>query len=114
MFQASEQYDPQCGGEVPGDPMPLSAYDTLWSFPEEDKSLLGWNMVKMGFPNWKGQYLWPMADAALKSKKGGLTRKQFMKLVSRMDGTEGFEDRAEAVFDALKDGNGRVQAEALF
>ncbi|CAE8632489.1 unnamed protein product [Polarella glacialis] len=68
MFQREEKYDPACNGAAVGEPLPLSKYDVMWSFPEEDRSLLGWNIVKMGYPNWKRNFLIPLAKLARKSK----------------------------------------------
>lgn len=118
MFQQEERYDASCGGEVPGEPQLLSAYDVLWSFPEEDASLLGWNVVKMGFPNWKRRMLWPMAEHA-RHVGGSLTRMDFLKMVlmhaKRAGGPPGVKSRAEKVFKAMDaDGDGKVEPEKLF
>lgn len=117
MFQREERYDPECGGaSPPKEPVPLSDYDTLWSFPEEDRSLLGWNIVKMGFPNWKRIYLFRLARLA---EEGKLTLKKFAEILQ--DGrrlTKEDKKRIKAVFKGLDaDNDGNINAheqEALF
>lgn len=84
MFQREERYDKSCGRETPGEPKPLSAYDVMWSFPEEDRSLLGWNVVKMGYPNWKRQLLLPLAKMARQGPGGRLTREDFTQHLLRL------------------------------
>lgn len=104
MFQQDERYDPKCNGEAVGEPKPLSKYDVLWSFPEEDKSLLGWNLVKMGFPNWKKHMLWPLAKAARKSKDKKLRRKDFTKYMqelARREGLKKVKDRIDAAWKEM-------------
>jgi len=118
MFQQEERYDKACGGAPPGEPRPLSAYDTLWSFPEEDRSLAGWNVVKMGYPNWKGAILRPLAQKARSFPGGRLTRKDFLKHVQRAGkhaGIKGLKKRAGAAFDSMSpDAADSVAPEALF
>merc|ERR1719229_90478 len=105
MFQREERYDPSCGGEAVGEPQPLSSYDVMWSFPEEDESLMGWNLVKMGFPNWKRHMLWPLAQRARKGDGQKLKKKDFMKyvksLAKREGGLKGVAKRAEAAWKAM-------------
>lgn len=118
MFQAEERYDPSCGGEVPGEPKLLSDYDVLWSFPEEDKSLLGWNVVKMGYPNWKKRIA-TLANRAKKAPGGKLPKKDFMQLFGKLaksaGGLKGLRGRIQAAFSAMDtDGDGAIEAEKLF
>lgn len=118
MFQQEERYDRSCSSASLGEPQPLSAYDTMWSFPEEDRSLLGWNVVKMGFPNWKRQFLWPLAQQAREGPGGRLPRKDFLRRLQRLGksaGLKGFKKRAAAAFDAMDtDGVGSIEPKALF
>lgn len=120
MFQREERYDKNCngapGGVPPPEPQPLSAYDVMWSFPEEDKSLLGWNVVKMGFPNWKRQYLFNLAGLA---KDGRIERKRFFgfvkKAMQRDWMMKGVKDRVKKIFNSMDlDRDGFVETEALF
>jgi len=118
MFQREEKYDPKCNGQEVGEPKALSEYDVMWSFPEEDPSLLGWNMVKMGFPNWKLQYVRRLANKARKSEGKKLLKKDFMKFLqgaAKQVGLKKAKARAEAAFAEMDaDGDGAVEAEALF
>lgn len=126
MFQQEEKYDPACGGKdgqklAPGEPQNLSAYDVMWSFPEEDRSLLGWNVVKMGYPNWKRRFLRPLASVAKSSADGKLSRKAFTDKVVKMaqratrSGMKGVKKRLRSVFQEMdEDGDGSVEAERLY
>jgi len=126
MFQQEEKYDPACGGKdgqrlAPGEPQNLSAYDVVWSFPEEDRALLGWNVIKMGYPNWKRRYLRPLASLAKSSADGKLSRKAFADFVGKAakratrDGMKGVKKRLRAVFQEMdEDGDGSVEPERLF
>jgi hypothetical protein len=118
MFQREERYDSTCGGAKQWEPKPLSAYDVMWSFPEEDPSLLGWNMVKMGFPNWKRQFLWPLSKIARKSG-GQLSKKDFMKAIARFAksarGLRDLKKRTATAWTSMDPkGVGSVAAEMLF
>lgn len=100
MFQKEERYDPTCGGKQVGEPRALDEYDVLWSFPEEDKSLLGWNIVKMGFPNWKSSMLIPLAKNARRSKTGKLTKRIFDKYIKKLAaGEEELQDLGNRIND---------------
>jgi len=82
MFQTEERYDAQCDVEAAHKAnLTMADYDVMWSFPEEDPANLGWNMVKMGFPNWKRIYQGPLAQYA--EARGGLTVKQLAGIVKK-------------------------------
>mmetsp|Transcript_117080 Transcript_117080/g.303664 ORF Transcript_117080/g.303664 Transcript_117080/m.303664 type:complete len:536 (-) Transcript_117080:51-1658(-) len=118
MFQREERFDPQCNGETLGEPKPLSEYDVMWSFPEEDKSLLGWNVVKMGYPNWKRRYLWSLAKRARKSEGKKLQKQDFLKFVQgagKGSGLKKLKARTEAAWSEMDPaGEGAVDASAIF
>jgi len=118
MFQNEEEFDPKCGEEPTPEPVPLSTYDVMWSFPEEDKSLLGWNLVKMGFPNWKRGMLWPLANKAKKANSGILTKKLFTDYMNRLNreaNLKGFKKRLGDVWQSLDtDGDGSVPVKDIF
>merc|ERR1719487_1296986 len=105
MFQREERYSPDCngapGGAPPPEPQPLSAYDTMWSFPEEDRSLLGWNVVKMGFPNWKRQYLNRLAG--LGKDTGFVDKKSFTSALKGVLGEENREGHVKKPKKRIKD-----------
>lgn len=102
MFQQSERFNQSCVSSLPEAHRSLSAYDVLWSFPEEDPSLLGWDMIKMGFPNWKANFLQPLVRAARASKTGKLTKKRFMKAVAQLLQTVAEEDHSSLSKRALE------------
>mmetsp|Transcript_91940 Transcript_91940/g.297412 ORF Transcript_91940/g.297412 Transcript_91940/m.297412 type:complete len:552 (-) Transcript_91940:39-1694(-) len=118
MFQREERFDPKCNGEAVGEPQTLDKYDVLWSFPEEDKSLLGWNLVKMGFPNWKRSMLWPLVKRARKHKDKKLRKKEFVQHMKGLVQREGLKKagaRINAAWKAMdEDGDGLVEAWRLF
>jgi len=115
MFQQRTQYDESCGGasKAPTTPVPLSDFDYLWSFPEEDESLFGWNVIKMGYPDWKREYLWGLADMIMKGVK--VDKKAFAAYFRGYE-LENKKSRLRQVFKALpKDENGVItNAKALF
>lgn len=120
MFQTEERYDPKCGGEASKvQPLPLSAYDVMWSFPEEEENLLGFNVVKMGYPNWKKMMLRPLAQEARKAG-GRLGRKAFLKHMGRLAKQVGVRKdqvklRAKAAFKAMDpDGDGELETSRLW
>mmetsp|Transcript_7549 Transcript_7549/g.10891 ORF Transcript_7549/g.10891 Transcript_7549/m.10891 type:complete len:133 (-) Transcript_7549:190-588(-) len=90
----------------------------MWSFPEEDKSLLGYNMVKMGYPNWKGSFLRPLAAKARKSKDKKLKKKdfaQYVKTLASREGLKGMKARIEKAWAEMdQDGDGLVEPWRLF
>lgn len=76
MFRTSERFSKRhCSGSRPQS-VPLNEFDTLWDFPGSDDAPLCKNHVKMGYPDWKRQFLHPLRRM-LNGKP--LTREIFMK-----------------------------------
>mmetsp|Transcript_23043 Transcript_23043/g.50694 ORF Transcript_23043/g.50694 Transcript_23043/m.50694 type:complete len:515 (+) Transcript_23043:38-1582(+) len=84
MFQTEERPDPECIKKHTLSAMQnhtMDEYDTAWSFPEEREGLLGWNMVKMGFPNWRLGMQDPLFRHINKQKGKSIDEKQLMKFL---------------------------------
>lgn len=118
MWQRHEQYDPSCNGDTVGEPQLLSKYDVMWSYPEEDRSLLGWNIIKMGFPNWKSQVLGRLAAQVRRLPDKKMKQTEFVSFIMGIDKSSPrntLQKRAGRVFAATDaNSDGALEPKELF
>lgn len=117
-FEQEEHHDPECAGEVPGEPQTAAAYDVTWPFPGEDASQLGYGIAKFAHPSWKRKYLRLLVGRAAR-REGGLSEKEFVKEVKAFAkdaaGLSDVKRRAKAAFAAMASASaGAVGPEQLY
>jgi len=82
MFQTGQQFDPDSCKDYPSTSTPLGDFDILWNFPGAP-STAGYNMVKMGYPDWKRYHRESLARLG---RGGQISKRSFVQWYSQMAG----------------------------